>query len=182
MQLRKKEIPNYLTYARALSVVLALVVATQWPAERPLLFWIFTLAALTDFFDGYLARRWKVTSDVGALLDPIADKLLVVLMLLYILKVDLSLGIVLPIMLIVLRELYVSGLREYLGSKKLSLPVSKGGKWKTATQMLAIGGMLGGMAYHVLPLYVAGRALLWVAALLAVVSAIDYTRKTLAKL
>ena len=180
--LNKKEIPNFLTYGRAAAVLALFVLVFYAPHWQMLMFWIFAVAAATDFLDGYLARKWKVESDYGALLDPIVDKLLVVLMLLYILKLDRTWIIILPISIIILRELYVSGLREYLGSKKLSLPVSMGGKWKTAAQMIAIGCIIGGAAFQVKEAWMFGRVMLIVAAILALITAVDYTVKTFQKL
>jgi cardiolipin synthase len=178
----KTKIPNALTFARMAAVLVALLVIVKMPQFRALLFWIFLLAALTDFLDGYLARKWHTESALGALFDPVADKLLVALMLLYLLKLDQRWELILPVALIILRELYVGGLREFLGLRGKALPVSRGGKWKTAVQMVAIGGMLFGIAYGAQSAWMIGRLLLWVAALLAVLSAFDYTRKTLAEL
>lgn len=180
--MNKQQIPNLLTGARMLAVPMALLVMLYAPAATQLLFWIFLVASLTDYLDGYLARAWKVESALGALFDPVADKLLVALMLLYLLKTDHSATLLLPVAVIILREIYVSGLREFMAGRKLKLPVSPGGKWKTATQMVAIGGILFAMAYGQPGCFFAGRALLWVAAFLALLSAYDYTRKALPQL
>lgn len=178
----KKDLPNYLTCARLAATLVVFVIVVFMPHMRELLFWIFSVAAVTDYLDGYLARKWKVESDVGALLDPVADKLLVVTLLLYILKMDPTWIIILPIAVIILREIYVSGLREYLGAKKKSLPVSVGGKWKTLTQILAIGCILGAPVYDVKEAWMLGRILLIVAAIISFATAVDYTYKTLQKL
>ncbi len=196
--LARRQIPNLLTGARVMAVPLCLVVIALNPDDQArCLLGIFILASVTDFFDGYLARRWNVTSTLGALLDPIADKLLVALMLLYLLAeipadflpqpMDLSLPMILfvAVALIVLRELYIAGLREFMASRQRTLPVSRGGKWKTALQMIAILLMLTAMARLTCtecvppldtPIYLLGLALLCVSALLAVTSAVGYTR------
>ena len=172
----KQQIPNLLTFSRVLAVPLALgfmvAGAGAWP-----LFVVFVAAAITDFFDGYLARKWQATSPLGAMLDPMADKLLVALMLLYF-----AYGTgapLLPIALILLRELYVAGLREALALRQIPLPVSRGGKWKTAVQMLAITLLLASLAFSYGPLWLPGIALLWLSAVLALVSAAQYTRAAL---
>jgi cardiolipin synthase (CMP-forming) len=145
--LARRQIPNLLTFARVLAVPACLVIMLLFPAKPMWLLWIFIAASFTDFLDGYLARRWNATSNLGALLDPIADKLLVALMLIYLL-IMLGMPLLLPVAVILLRELYISGLREFLATKQVTLPVSKGGKWKTALQMLAIISLLGGLAYN----------------------------------
>lgn len=191
--LTRRHIPNLLTFARVAAVPLCLALMLLNPACKAIaLFWIFVAASITDFLDGYLARKWNVVSPLGALLDPIADKLLVALMLVYVLWALILPPIIvpisplfLPVALILLRELYISGLREFLAIRQIALPVSKGGKWKTAVQMLAITLLLAAMAFgapisNPTPLTElcanAGLALLYLAALLAVSSAISYTR------
>lgn len=137
MSLRQR-IPNYLTFARVLAVPFSLwLMVFPLPNTPQWLLGIFVAAALTDFLDGYLARKWNAVSTLGALLDPIADKLLVAVLLIYLLTM-LGTEVLLPVVIILLRELYVSGLREFLGSRKVTLPVSSMGKLKTATQMLSI--------------------------------------------
>lgn len=184
--LKRAQIPNLLTFARVLAVPAALAVILLDPVCKPwALFAIFAAASVTDFLDGYLARKWSVVSAIGALMDPIADKLLVALMLVYLLMraaviADSSALIVfVPVIIILLRELYISGLREFLASRSITLPVSKGGKWKTATQMLAIALLLLSDAMSALDgqhVGMAGMGLLYVSALLALTSAIGYTK------
>ena len=138
--LTRAQIPNALTLGRVAAVPLALAVILLLPSAHGLLFLLFFVASVTDFLDGYLARKWGVSSALGALLDPIADKLLVALMLLYLMGYyGLSL---LPVAAILLRELYISGLREFLANRQIALPVSRGGKLKTALQLSGIGLML----------------------------------------
>ncbi len=142
-----KNVPNLLTFARVLAVPVSLWLIYVSRAEALPLFWIFVAASLTDFFDGYLARKWNAVSPLGTFLDPVADKLLVALMLLYLLT-RFGPALLLPIIIILLREIYISALREFLAAKKVALPVSQGGKLKTALQMLAVTLLLGHLAYN----------------------------------
>lgn len=169
----KKNIPNLLTGFRVLAVPAALALMV-FAAEPWALLSLFIAASVTDFLDGYLARKWNAVSPLGTMLDPIADKLLVALMLLY-LAFKTQTGLV-PIALILLREIYISGLREFLAIRGVTLPVSKGGKLKTATQMLAIIVLYGAGALHNIHLWNPGMLLLWFSSALAVVTAAQYTR------
>ncbi|PZP87212.1 MAG: CDP-diacylglycerol--glycerol-3-phosphate 3-phosphatidyltransferase [Azospirillum brasilense] len=182
--LTKQNIPNLLTYARVAAVPAALFIATVMPGLRQLMFWIFLAAAITDFFDGYLARKWNAVSATGALLDPIADKLLVAVALLYLLEyTNAPIG---AVGIILCRELYIAGLREFLAKRQIDLPVSRGGKWKTALQLSAITLLLATVANYPMPYLRVGEVmfnawnvgviLLWVSALLALSSAFSYTR------
>ncbi len=170
--LNKKHVPNLLTFARVLAVPVALPLMEI--GARPL-FVLFVLASITDFFDGYLARKWNATSRLGTMLDPIADKLLVALMLLYLIVAGHA--PLLPIAVILLREIYIAGLREYLALNAIPLPVSKGGKLKTTVQMLAVAAMLGALAFIFQPAWQAGVVLLWIAAALALLTGAEYTYK-----
>jgi cardiolipin synthase len=146
MTLRQR-IPNLLTFARVLAVPVSLALI-YLPGEHGMaLFWIFVVASLTDLLDGYLARKWNAVSALGAFLDPVADKLLVGLMLIYLLT-RFGTMLLLPVILILLREIYISALREFLAAKHVTLPVSKGGKLKTALQMIAVTLLLGHLAYN----------------------------------
>lgn len=171
--IKKSNIPNLLTGARVLAVPLALVIIlTQ--GSMALLLALFLFAAATDFLDGYLARKWHSTSALGALVDPVADKLLVTLILLYLLSQHAA--PLTPIAVILLREIYISALREFLSTRGERLPVSKGGKWKTALQMLSITGLLTALTWDEDELWNAGLFLLWASAVLTLTSAINYTR------
>lgn len=134
---------------------------------------VFVLAATTDYVDGYLARNWQQESLLGRWLDPVADKLLVgsaVLML-----VGSDQAPLLPSLIIVLREITVSGLREYMAEVSVGLPVSRLAKWKTAVQMTAIAFLLlGDAGPSWLPVKAIGWWGLWVAALLTLVTGWDY--------
>ena len=110
-------------------------------------FGLFTAAAITDFFDGYLARAWSQQSALGQMLDPIADKLLVAAMLFMLVSDRTIVGIsVVAAIVILCREVLVSGLREFLADLKVSIPVSKVAKWKTTAQLLALGFLIVGPA------------------------------------
>lgn len=138
-------IPNILTTFRLIAALMILIVFVILP--RPYSDWtalcLFVLASLTDYLDGYLARKLKQVSEIGKMLDPIADKALVVVCLALLLGLfSLRTAIVIPVALILFREVFVSGIREYLGQAAGALAVTKLAKWKTATQMVAIGVLL----------------------------------------
>jgi cardiolipin synthase len=173
----RKTIPNLLTIARLLCVPIALLVVFIKPSAHLTLLLIFLFASATDFLDGFLARRWNATSKLGTMLDPVADKLLVALMLIYLLThAEIA---SLPAILILLREIYISGLRELMASQHVELPVSAGGKWKTALQMAAITAMLATPVFAFPALMPVGNFMLTIAAVLAVVSAVQYTRASM---
>ena len=138
-------------------------------------FGLFAFAAVTDFFDGWLARRLNQTSEFGRILDPIADKLIVASALVM-LAVQYDAPVI-PVVAILCRELMISGLREGLAGR-ISLPVSHLGKWKTASQMTAIAVLLIAPAFAALAelLGHAGEGLLWLAAALSWLSAGFYLR------
>jgi len=133
---------------------------------------IFIFACITDFFDGYLARAWKVQSKFGKLFDPIADKLVVVstiIMLIY--KQKINNVTIIPSVIIVCREILVSGLREFLIATNVSLPVSKAGKIKTFLQMVAVVALI--MNDYDTTQYIGGICL-WVAAVITMWSGYNY--------
>ena len=172
-------LPNLLTYGRIVAVPLV-VVCLYWPAVdamRWVAFGIYAAAAVTDFLDGYLARAWSQQSSLGSMLDPIADKLLVAAVL-FMLVNDRTLdGLnVVAAIVILCREILVSGLREFLVAVKGSLPVSKVAKWKTTMQLLSLGFLICGRAGEkVLPGNTAiGLTLLWIAAILTIYTGWTY--------
>jgi cardiolipin synthase (CMP-forming) len=176
-------LPNMLTLSRILAV--PVVVATFYvPGDYARWFGcaLFTAAALTDWLDGHMARRWAQQSEFGRFLDPIADKLLVAATLFMLTTTGrLSWGAVLPALVILCREILVSGLREYLAGLRVGLPVSRLAKWKTAIQMTAIGVLIVGSAGPAaLPVQGIGETLLWIAALLTLVTGYDYLRAGIA--
>lgn len=185
--LTKQNIPNLLTYVRVAAAPVVLLLAAMYPSERQAIFWIFGTAAVSDLVDGYLARKWNAVSALGTLLDPIADKLLVTVVLLYLMEYTTApIG---AIGIILCREIYIAGLREFLAQRNVKLPVSQGGKWKTAVQLIAISLLLLGISYPspyllvnqniLLNAWNIGVILLWVSAIMALVSAADYTRKAI---
>ena len=166
--------PNLLTGARVLAVP-AMVAAFYVPGALGNLITcaIFTVAAVTDYFDGYLARSWSMQSPFGRMLDPIADKLLVGAAILMLVHFDRA--PTLPALIILCREILVSGLREFLAEAQVGLPVSRLAKWKTGVQMVAIAFLIVGTAA---PAWLhaddIGSYGLWFAAGLTLVTGFDY--------
>ena len=173
-------LPNILTLSRIL-VIPALVVTFY--LDQPLGSWIafvlFVAAGLTDFFDGYLARATGTVSKVGQFLDPIADKLMVGAVIIMLVAVDWVAGVhVVAALIIMCREILVSGLREFLAGVRVSVPVTKLAKWKTTFQMVALGALVwipGASAIGV-PAREVGLVCLWVAAILTLYTGYDYLR------
>jgi cardiolipin synthase (CMP-forming) len=176
-------LPNLLTYAR-IAAVPAIVGIMFWSKEDSMRWWalgIFVVAAITDYFDGYFARAWHQYSAIGRMLDPIADKLLVAAVLLMLVADETITSFSLWAAIIILcREILVSGLREFLAELRVSVPVTKIAKWKTTAQLVALGFLIAGPAGDaILPegwTLNAGLALLWVAAALTLYSGWDYFR------
>ena len=178
-------LPNILTYARiaAVPVVVGLM---YWQSIldgglwlRWLALAIFIAAGVTDILDGYFARMWGQQSSLGKMLDPIADKLLVASCLLMLADDATIRGwTLLAAVIILCREILVSGLREFLADLHVSLPVTKLAKWKTMGQLVAIGFLIAGDAgVKVLPQTIEiGIALLWLSALVTLYTGWDYLR------
>ena len=172
---------NCLTYGRLVAVPVV-VVLLFWPDEiaaRWAAFGVFVAAAITDYLDGYVARAWAQSSALGRMLDPIADKLLVAALLLMLAADRTIAGMSLWAAIVILcREVLVSGLREYLAELKVGLPVSRIAKWKTTVQLIALGVLVAGPAGEsVLPgSLTAGIVLLWLAAALTLYTGWDYLR------
>lgn len=166
--------PNLLTVGRVAAVP-ALAAAFYLPGDigKWATCLIFSIAAITDFLDGYLARSWSMQSSFGRMLDPIADKLLVGAAILMLVHFDRA--PILPSLVILCREIIVSGLREFLAEVQVSMPVSRLAKWKTAMQMTALGFLLAGTAA---PWWLFASDIgwygLWLAAVLTVVTGLDY--------
>lgn len=187
MASRAFSLPNMLTYGRILAVPaigLCFFVEGRLQSSdfaRWAALGIFAAASITDFFDGYLARAWQQTSTIGRMLDPIADKLLVATCLL-LLAADTDKTIagwsLWAAIIILCREILVSGLREYLAELKVSVPVTTLAKWKTTAQLVAIGFLLAGPAGDkVLPYTTeTGLFLLWVSAIVTLYTGYDYFR------
>lgn len=172
-------LPNILTFSRILAIP-ALIAAffLQGILGMWLAFCIFVLAGITDYLDGYFARVLGQHSKLGTFLDPVADKLLVASALLMLVAFDRIVGLlVLPTVVILCREILVSGLREFLAELKVSVPVSRLAKWKTAVQMVAIGALLWNEAAPpIVPAIEIGSYGLWIAALLTLYTGYDYLR------
>jgi len=176
------DLPNLLTISRILAIpVMVLMVAIQAPWADMAACVVFAAAGITDYFDGKIARDRQITSDFGRMLDPIADKLLVGDALMLLAGYD-RLGEygLLPAIIILLREILVSGLREYLAGLKVGLPVTKLAKWKTGFQMGALGTLLAGdtgaavIGLGFLPVSIIGELMLWTAAGLTLMTGWDY--------
>ena len=170
-------LPNLLTLSRIIVIPIIIwlfFVREPWAAWTASV--LFAVAAITDYVDGYLARSWSQVSIVGKFLDPIADKLLVAAVLFMLVAVDKLNGIsVLPAVVILLREVLVSGLREFLAGIRVGMPVSKLAKWKTAIQMVALGILIvGNDGPPWLPVALIGEIGLWAAGLLTLITGWDY--------
>jgi cardiolipin synthase len=176
-------LPNLLTLSR-IAVIPALIASFYLDGEYA--YWVplalFTIAGLTDILDGYVARAMNEQSSLGKFMDPIADKLLVATTILMLVALDRIEGwTVLPALIIVLREIVVSGLREFLAEIRVSVPVSALGKWKTVLQLVALGFLISGTAGDrvlpdALPATLIGDLGLWVAAVITLISGYDYLR------
>ncbi|WP_237216853.1 CDP-diacylglycerol--glycerol-3-phosphate 3-phosphatidyltransferase [Falsiroseomonas oryziterrae] len=176
------DLPNLLTLSRiaAIPLLVALALAgNPWADFGACV--VFSAAAITDYFDGKLARERQQISNFGRMLDPIADKLLVGAALMLLAGTErLTVFGLLPAIVILLREILVSGLREYLAGLAVGLPVTKLAKWKTGFQMGALGTLLAGdsaasvLHLSFLPVSLIGELMLWTAAALTLVTGWDY--------
>jgi cardiolipin synthase len=191
LRARPLAVPNLLTYARIVAVP-AVVACLYWQDILQGGIWLrwvaltlFIAAGITDFLDGYLARKWGEFSSFGRMLDPIADKLLVASCLLMLAADGTIRGWSLWAAIVILcREILVSGLREYLAELRVSIPVTALAKWKTTLQLVAIGFLLAGEAGDaILPALTTiglstfiGLSLLWVSAVLTLYTGWDYFR------
>ncbi len=194
-----KAFVNFLSIFRivaAFAIIPTIMFQMYW-----LTFVLYVLAAASDFFDGWLARKYKVTSKIGGVLDHIGDKLLVVNTLVLLTVIMPVWFIVIPVIFMIARELYISGLREFLGTQKIEMPVPKArfsmGKIKTTLQMVAIGVFLlmfslGSsltpdmtsrlLMYTIYYLPYIGVALLWLSLVASIWSAAEYTKTFMEKI
>jgi CDP-diacylglycerol--glycerol-3-phosphate 3-phosphatidyltransferase/cardiolipin synthase len=181
-----------LTLSRILA--LPLLIILLWPdmagqgTSRPfgqpaafnylLAFMLYALLAITDYFDGYLARTQGTVSKLGIFLDPIADKIMVAVVILMLVFIrDINGWHVIAALIILVREIIVSGLREFLAGLQVSLPVTRLAKWKTACQLVALGALILAGALRDWPLVAdIGLIALWIAALLTLITGWDYLR------
>ena len=181
VQFRALNLPNVLTYGRiAAAPLVGLTYYTPNNWGPWIAFAIFALASITDYFDGYFARIWHQQSALGRMLDPIADKLLVAVSILILVADGVLDGwSIWAAIIVLMREIFVSGLREFLAELRVSVPVSRLAKWKTTLQLLAIGILLiapaiedtkeGWIVYF-------GLASFWAAAIVTLYTGYDYLR------
>ncbi len=175
-------LPNLLTLSRILAV--PLFVALMWKANwfgYTLAFALYCVAGLTDYLDGVLARAQGTVSKLGIFLDPIADKIMVAAVIVMLIHNGQISGYhSIPALIIILREIAVSGLREFLATARVSLPVSQLAKWKTTFQMISLGALIlaPGSAHWwpALPSQPVGLVTLWLAAGLTLLTGWDYLR------
>jgi len=178
-------LPNLLTLSRIIAV--PLLVFLLWrpaPVDYAITFVLYCVVAITDYLDGYLARAWGSISRLGQFLDPIADKIMVsavIVMLISSRKANPVPEIeglhLIPALVILLREIIVSGLREYLAGLQVSVPVSALAKWKTTLQLVALGALiLAGAMPHQPWVHTVGLVCLWAAAALTLITGYDYLR------
>ena len=178
-------LPNLLTLSRivALPLLVALLWWPQWEVGYACAFVLYCLMGVTDYFDGYLARAQGAVSRLGIFLDPIADKIMVAAVILMLVGTRFEdraiiTGIhLIAALIILLREIAVSGLREFLGGIQVSVPVSRLAKWKTTFQLVSLGALiLAGALPHVAFVKQVGLGTLWAAAALTLVTGWDYLR------
>lgn len=187
-------LPNILTLSRIVAVPLlvGLLWWPDWPLGYALGFAMYCLMGVTDYFDGYLARAQGTVSKLGIFLDPIADKIMVAAVILVLAARGVLTGPyvgslhVIAGLVILLREIAVSGLREFLGGIQVSVPVSRLAKWKTAAQMVALGALILGAALPQWTVaiwsvdanvpHTVGLTTLWTAAALTLITGWDYLR------
>jgi CDP-diacylglycerol--glycerol-3-phosphate 3-phosphatidyltransferase/cardiolipin synthase len=173
-------LPNILTLSRILTV--PILVALLWPTggwfDFAIAFAVYCLVGITDYFDGYLARAKGTVSRLGIFLDPIADKIMIASVIVMLVFIETIHGFhVIAGLVILLREITVSGLREFLAGLQISVPVSKLAKWKTTFQLVALGALiLGGAAPQWPVVHDIGIVSLWAAALLTLITGWDYLR------
>ena len=178
-------LPNLLTLSRILAV--PILVFLLWKPswfDYAITFVLYCLVGITDYFDGYLARAQGAVSRLGIFLDPIADKIMVVAVIVMLVSSRASSGEpiihglhIIAALVILLREITVSGLREFLAGLQVSVPVSNLAKWKTTFQLVALGALILAGALPQWPwVHGVGIASLWAAALLTLVTGWDYLR------
>ncbi len=174
----RQHLPNWLTYIRV-AIIPMVVVTFYLPGTfgMKLTSTLFLIASVTDWFDGYLARKWNVQSEIGRFLDPIADKLLVATCLLLLVGKPNGHVIMIPAIAIICREILVSGLREFLAEIQVKVHVTTLAKYKTAIQMVAVYLLLlstGGPSF--LPVDLLGQVLLWASAALTLYTGYAYMK------
>jgi len=178
-------LPNLLTLSRILAVpILVFLLWRPAPLDYAIIFVLYCVVGITDYFDGYLARAQGQISKLGQFLDPIADKIMVAAVIMMLVSSRKMSGEpvihglhIIPALIILLREIIVSGLREFLAESQVSVPVSALAKWKTTLQLVALGALiLGGSVPGQAWVHNVGLASLWAAAALTLVTGYDYLR------
>lgn len=172
-------LPTNLTLLRiALIPLLAVVFYLPWPHSNVACMLIFLVAGITDWLDGYLARKMQLETPFGAFLDPVADKLMVAIVLVLLVQQQASAYLAIPAAIIIGREITIASLREWMAEigQRATVKVSWLGKWKTTAQMLAIGMLLYREDLWGMPINAIGYALLYIAAALTLWSMISYLR------
>ena len=178
-------LPNLLTLSRILAVpILVFLLWRPTPLDYGITFVLYCIVGITDYFDGYLARAQGLTSRLGQFLDPIADKIMVAAVIVMLIASRKMSGepiihglAIIPALVILLREIFVSGLREYLAPLNVSMPVSKLAKWKTTLQLVSLGALILAGAFPAEDwVYQTGIGTLWAAAALTMVTGYDYLR------
>ncbi|MGQ0660462.1 CDP-diacylglycerol--glycerol-3-phosphate 3-phosphatidyltransferase [Sphingosinicella sp.] len=180
-------LPNILTLSRILAVpILVFLLWRPSPLEYGITFILYCIVGITDYLDGYLARAQGTVSRLGQFLDPIADKIMVAAVILLLVARPPASGLpgpiiadwhLIPALVILLREIIVSGLREFLASLQISVPVSQLAKWKTTLQIVSLGALiLAGALPQWAWVHMLGLGTLWAAAALTLVTGWDYLR------
>ena len=178
-------VPNLLTLSRIFAVpILVFLLWRPSPVDYGITFVLYCIVGITDYFDGYVARAQGQISRLGQFLDPIADKIMVAAVIVMLVASRKMSGEpvihglhIIPALVILLREIIVSGLREFLAPLNVSMPVSKLAKWKTTLQLVSLGALiLGGAFPHQLWVHQVGLVTLWAAAALTLVTGWDYLR------
>ena len=178
-----KMVPNWMTILRIMvaPVIAVLIWLDDVKTGYMPALTLFVLASISDFIDGWMARRLGVVSKLGAMLDPIADKVLIGTCLVSLAQVtDDGWWFILPAIIIMTREFLISGLREFMAGRSVNMPVSVLAKWKTTLQLVAIGFLVGAPVFPSLPIAnPIGLALLWAAALVTAQTGFAYYRGVL---
>lgn len=177
-------LPNILTISRIFFIPMIMICFyLQLSLSMYIAFALFVLACITDFLDGYIARQYKSTSNFGKCFDPVADKLLVSTIIIMICGFGYVSGInMIAATIILFREIFVSGMREYLIEIKVPLPVTRLAKIKTATQMVALSVIILGISETSYMTLDIGIILLWVAAVLTIITGYQYFKKGISKI
>jgi CDP-diacylglycerol--glycerol-3-phosphate 3-phosphatidyltransferase len=175
INMTKKHIPNILTYSRMAFVPFIIWMIYLDTLQSGIIACaLFILASITDYYDGYFARKWGIVSNMGKFMDPVADKVLVSSTLIMLLPTGRLTTVM--VILLVARDSIIDGLRSVAATQNVIISAAKMGKWKTATQMVAIPCILFNYPLFGIPIYQIGYWTLWVSVILSVVSGAHYIR------